>query len=161
MTVKQAFAILVATALITLPVSASVKQCPAPGPVTIEREARQLRRDANQLGMLARNPGDYKASHRTEVLSAKDSINKIAANLCRLQEISRVSEPWQQANIEAVVAATKSGVADAEEAIRVVVERDYLSGSYQQAAASLYNGAKELAKVSQPGWVNQYMEAAD
>ncbi len=165
--------------LLVLPstLAAAKKLCPMPGPVTpesytwnfkgevndilaqIEREAAYIKLNAEQLITMARVPMAYSVySHSTELTLARERINRIGDKLCRLQEVQRVVEPWQQERVKALKARLTDLANDTEAAIEVLNQQNLMDlhqPVYKEYLAGMYRDADALCHCSEAEWAER------
>ena len=138
--------------------------CPLPEPVTeesytwnfpneasqtladFEKEARLIRTHVTVLQTFARVPALISPeAHAYELMRVRERVNRLGNRLCRLMEIERVTEPWQQGSIERV-RESMTELADRTEAAIAYLNDNhspvglaskrysgYLDGMYQSA----------------------------
>jgi hypothetical protein len=131
----------------------------------VEDDAVVVRTNADQLQALARLPMAYSfESHGLGLMAVREHVNRMGDRLCRLAEIRRVAEPWQQSTIDAVRVALTDLASDTEGAIELLNERqsllDLYQPVYQEYLAGMYRNAESLCHCSEVEWASHWMEGA-
>jgi hypothetical protein len=120
-------------------------------------EATRTRAATARLQVLARFPEAYtRAAHNEALREAGESVNRISARMCRLQEIRRVAEPWQQQSLNRLMTEINAAVESAERATAALRgpngRMELRSAEYRLSLEELSRAADAMRQASRMEW---------
>jgi len=172
-TIRKILALVVLFLFFEAVLGATMKYCPVPGIVTeesyswnfpsevtgilndFEKEAADLKIHAATLQMLVREPFLItRWSHGVELEGAKEHINRMGEQLCRLTTIRRVATPWQQRSIDQVRRTVTALAVDTENALDLLngtaTVVGLLATDYREHLDRMYESASSLCNCAMP-----------
>jgi hypothetical protein len=156
---------LAATAAFVVPgMGASVHECVAGSPTAasytwdfkaeansifqdLEILARQTRNDADQFQNYSRNEAVSWELQSDQLNILRQDVNDMGEKLCRLENIHRVLDPWQQTEVDHIAQEVQMMADNTQDAIVYLTghEKELWVPTYQKYANNLYNEAGVLA----------------
>ena len=115
----------------------------------LRADARKTRSVADELRMVAKEPGVDWVLHADRLTAIKETVNDMGAKLCRLEAIRSAALPWQQKAIDDVAPAVRLMADNAEDAILFLNQHlgNFWIPTYDKYVTNLSTQAGHLAGV--------------